>query len=187
MPSPFLIRYGLYSTLDRQLNGYTRFFGAAAMTNAVLAHCPRLQSPIERTCYPFLNNLGKELQTANLRFAAAISLDTLMGPALDRHLICNEQRLVQTYIASRQSLAGGHWERIRRNLNDLLNERSALSVMARCFARSREYYSVLRHIREEVGVLDFANESHRVRIGLGLTRHLRRQPNGIGREPPAKY
>ena len=77
--------------------------------------------------------------------------------------------------------APGHRQRVRQALNRLLNENLAAPVFLRCVTRSLDYYGVLTQIHREIGAaLDFADESHRVRIGLGLIQRIRTIAPSLG-------
>jgi hypothetical protein len=167
-------RSALYARLDEELFNWTRFFGAAALTNAVLAQFFRLTPRVVPRSCEFLRQLGSVLEAANLQYAAAIKRQAPASAALDCRLVRSEQRLVQCWLVEQQARADSRWDSIRGEINGVLNECHFTSVFSRCFARSRYYYGVLRRIRRETGVpFDFASESHRVRIGLGLVERIR--------------
>ena len=93
---------------------------------------------------------------------------------LDYDLVCREQRLLQTFLDGYRARSDGHWEPIHRELNKLLNQHFVGSLASRLFACSDQYCRVLSQLRRELGVaLDFAEQAHRVRIGLALIQHIR--------------
>jgi hypothetical protein len=88
-------------------------------------------------------------------------------------LVCAEQRLLQFYVQAHQARRPHVWESIRAELNALLNDRYAASLFSASFGTAR-FSGVLREVRAHVGTaLDFAAESHRIRIGLRLIEHIR--------------
>ena len=181
---PFEERRALYTRLDREFCSHTRFFGAAAWINSIFAQLfaflPRASLPHG---YPFLNEAGAALQVANLRYADALRGRHLEGPGLDQQLVSGEQRLMQTLLDSRGALNG---QSVCRELNALLNERHIAGLSCRAFARSRPFSVLLRDLRRELGVaLEFADERHRVRIGMGLIHHLRSQTQGLPMGKPS--
>ena len=172
---PFSRRQTLYEALDHELATYTRFFAAAALTNSVFA---QLFTSLPRGsllhAYQFLSDAGLELETANLHYAHEISrTKNLSGPGLDLYLVRREQRLMQKLLNERGVRTDAASTRLTRELDSLLN-RQVVAVISRVFACSRQYSRVLRAIRRELGLaLTFADESHRVLIGLGIIRHIR--------------
>jgi hypothetical protein len=169
-------RSALYTRLDGQLCSHTRFFAAAALVNTALARrfevLPALRSP--HSLY-FLNEVGAALEADNLAYAREISRRT-PGSILDRALVCAEQARLQWYVYAHQAQRPKQWESIRSEINRLLNERDAASYFSRWCKGSGRVTRVLREVRGHLGMeLDFATESHRIRIGLGLIEHIRRE------------
>jgi hypothetical protein len=174
---PFNRRSALYLDLDSELRSRTRFFAAAALTNSVLADLYALiPHLLPRHSYHFLNELGALLEAMNVHYAREIKAGTASCRSLDYYLVSSEQRLAQTYVDAHQGLPQGNWERVRRELNALLNKHPLASFVSRWSVRGRHFYSVLKDVRRDIGVaLDFADESHRVRIGLALIQHIQYQ------------
>ena len=146
----------------------------------LFAFLPRASLP---NGYRFLNEAGAALEIANLRYAGALRGCELDGPALDRRLVSGEQKVLQTLLYSCGELNG---QSVCRELNALLNERHIAGLSCRAFAHSRPFSVLLRDLRRELGgALEFADERHRVRIGMGLIHHLRSQTQGltIGKPP----
>jgi hypothetical protein len=170
-------RSALYALLDRELFSRTRFFAAAALTNAVLAQffrfAPRSRA---RPIYHVLNNIGSMLEAANVQFARNVRCQLATGERLDHYLVTCEQRLVQGYLDAHDSP-----NEVRGELNGLLNESHVASLFSRWLMGCHHYHCILRKIRREMRApLDFANEVHRVRIGLALIHQIRCQEHGSG-------
>jgi hypothetical protein len=172
---PFQQRHVVYLRLDEQLGSRTRFFAAAALTNAVFARLFQLVPGHSLShVYHFLADAGTILEAANLQFARELPQRSGNGVALDQYLVCSEQRRLQTLLNTSMAHADSHWRSTRRDLNHLLNEQPLLALGASCSASSRHYYWALQKVREHLGApLDFANETHRINIGLGIIRHIR--------------
>lgn len=170
----FRRRSVLYTGLDAQLRDHTRFFAAAALINAVLAkvHSPALPSP---RSLRFLDEVGAELETYNLICAREIGRRSPGSALLDHTLVCREQGRLQRHVLAYQAQRPEHWLTIRAELNRLLNDRSAAAFFARWCGDAERVSRALREVRGHLGTeLDFAAESHRVRIGLQLIAHIRR-------------
>jgi hypothetical protein len=169
----FARRATLYAQIDRDLYTKTRFFGAASMTNKVLARLfefhPTLISIESGKC---LQDLGAVLEHLNVSLANAIRLGAESGGALDRRLVQAEQRAAQLHWRG----AVGATARLRAvedELNDLLNDSHILCLFARFWKVSRDYAAILSALRRRMGGrLEFGNESHRVGIGCALIDHL---------------
>jgi hypothetical protein len=174
--SEFESRSALYSRLDEQFCDRTRFFAAAALINSIFARLLEFFPAVRRSrSFTFITEVGAALEIANLQYAGEINKQSPSRQTLDHALVCAEQRLLQFYVQAHQAQRPHHWESIRRELNALLNDRYAASLLSpsfgnRCFAR------VLQEVRAHMGTaLDFATESHRIRIGVRLIEHIREQ------------
>jgi hypothetical protein len=169
-------RSSLYARFDVQLRCRTRFFAAAALINTVFARLfgmwPGFHSP--RT-FEFLRDAGAALEIDNLRYARQISRGR--GGALDRTLVCAEQGRLQQLVRTKEMRQPQEWQSIRRELNGLLNHAHAAPFLWWCEA-SCGLSEVLREIRGPSRLeLDFADEWHRILIGLKLIEHVRAQPD----------
>jgi hypothetical protein len=176
----FRRRSALYGRLDSQLCDHTRFFAAAALVNCAFA---RLFGTLHRMGAPpcsfaFLNEAGALLERDNVDYARAIGRRT-PGKALDRALVYAEQRQLQHFVRVYQTQRPRQWEFVRHQLNGLLNDRYVASLSRWCHA-SQRLVRVLRQVRGEAGPdLDFALESHRIRIGLALIENIRKDTSGV--------
>jgi hypothetical protein len=172
----FAQRHRIYSQLDAKLAARTRFFGAAALTNAVLAELFRfLPGYALNDAYHLLSEAGTLLETANVQFAHDLEVRAGRERELDRSLVCREQGLLQSFLNAR--MAGTcQWWSIRAQLNRLLNEQHYATLGSGLLSQCRQYGAVLRSVRTRLAVpLDFALESHRVDIGVGIIRYIRQE------------
>jgi hypothetical protein len=96
---------------------------------------------------------------------------------LDVLLIHAEQARLQRHVASYEKHRPRQWECARRELNGLLNFSSSISLFSRCHEAGRTISDALHSVRADLGMpLDFAIESHRICVGLGLIKLIRRRP-----------
>ena len=173
-----------YRSLDLELRAKTRFFGAAALTNRVLA---RLYENRLNTALPLsgrlLMRLGTELERFNTDLAASVRGSEQRGRTLDRRLVCAEQRVAQIHwLAERRNRDR---PLVERELNGFLNQSHVSCLLARLWKDSHEYCTVLASLRARMGSpLDFAVESHRVDIGCALIEHLNRNHEPLGCDDP---
>jgi hypothetical protein len=172
----FARRSALYSRCDERLCEHTRFFAAAAMINAVLAKnfevLPAVRVPHS---FNFLSEVGAALEIDNLTYARQISSPPLRD-TVDYTLVRAEQGRLQEFVRAHQEKRPQEWEAIRSELNGLLNHRYAASVFSRWCEGSDSLFSALREVRRQLcRELDFAEESHRIRIGLELIEQIRRE------------
>jgi hypothetical protein len=165
----------LYTCCDGRTRGHTRFFAAAALVNAALAQHFGLFAAIRAPLsLGFLSAVGTALEIDNLRYAQAISRRHTVS-MLDSTLVHAEQGRVQRYVCMHQRRRPQEWESIRTELNDLLNGRYAGSFLWRWCRGVSSLSGVLLEVRRDLrGELDFANQTHRIRIGLGLIAQIRR-------------
>jgi hypothetical protein len=178
-PGAFERRSTLYACFDAQLRGHTRFFAAAAWVNAALAQLfqvwPTIRSPHS---FNFLNEVGEALEVDNRGYARKLACAAQIAQGgngrLDHALVCAEQARLQGYVHAHQERRPRQWRSIRRELNGLLNERYAASLLSRWCGGSGRLSDVLATVRGPSRLeLDFANESHRILIGLKLIEHVR--------------
>ena len=163
----------LYARFDAQLGDHTRFFAAAALINAVFAKLFVWPGTRSARSFYFLNEVGAALEIDNLAYARKIHRRQ-QDEALDHALVCAEQGRLQGYVSAQQARRPQQWETIRSELNGLLNDRFAASLFSRWCESSRRLSQVLREVRGPSRLqLDFANESHRILIGLKLIENVR--------------
>jgi hypothetical protein len=122
--------------------------------------------------FEFLRDAGAALEIDNLRYARQISRGR--GGALDRSLVCAEQGRLQRLVRTKEMQQPQEWQSIRRELNGWLNHARAAPFLWRWCEASVGLSEVLREIRGPSRLeLDFANEWHRILIGLKLIEHVR--------------
>jgi hypothetical protein len=172
----FARRSALYTRCDARLCAHTRFFAAAATVNAALAKhfniLPAVRAP---RSFNFLSDVGAALEVDNLVYARQIG-NRALSATLDYALVRAEQKRLQEYIYAHQRRAPHEWEAIHRELNGLLNDRYATPFLARWCEGADRLFRVLREVRRHVRAkLDFADESHRIHIGLHLIDLIRRE------------
>jgi hypothetical protein len=162
-------RSALYSDIDSGCRHQTRFFAAAALVNNVLADLFAFGPLGQTRCsFDFLSEVGAALETANIAFAREIGCH-YHAAALDRPLVCAEQARLQRHIQALRAQHPAHWDKVRRELNSLLNDRHAACWLLRCYRKYSAFWRGLRKARRLSGIeLDFAIEQHRINIGLAL-------------------
>jgi hypothetical protein len=170
----FKRRAELYSSYDVRLAKYTRFFAAASTINAVLARLFAGLTPMRsHRSFVFLTEVGAALETSNRLYASALSRSS-SGSDLDQALVCAEQKQLQQYVNLRQAQQPHQWAATRSELNAILNERYVGSIFCRWWVGG-SLSRILRTVRQHVGSeLDFADEFHRISIGLKLIHYIRR-------------
>ena len=178
-------RIYLYSLWDERLWMRTRFFGAAAVTNAALwelfskaAGRVWLKGPALRS----LTTLGCILERLNIHTASRIEADAIQGADLDEVLVATEQAAVESMLRRLKSTdSTGHAVTLSE-MNRLLafsGSASAGSVLsfARLFSSGLAYHVVLARVEQQLcRPPSFALQSDRERIGLTLIRLLRWEP-----------
>jgi hypothetical protein len=171
----FARRSALYARCDARVCDHTRFFAAAATINAVLATHFEVLPAVRASCsFNFLSEVGAALEIDNLVYARQISLREL-GGSFDDALVRAEQGRLQEYVRAHPEQCPQKWQAVRSELNGLLNDRYAASFLSRWCEGSGRFFRVLQKVRAQVSMeLDFADKSHRIRIGLELIEHIRR-------------
>ena len=134
----------------------------------------RLPIGVSQRSFAFLSELGSSLEPVNLHYARGIRDGRLCGPWLDRALVRLEQQHVRRCGQRWAADSTVGWRRVRRELNDLLNAYHPVTLLfAPCLPCGRKLLGVLTAVRKDLGVnLDFADSSHRIRIGCALVQHL---------------
>ena len=180
-------RARLYSSLDERLCSRTRFFRAAAHTNAVLHAVFRAPSGPSRSTERFLGQLGDRLERANVRLArdvAAANFGTgAAAEALDAELIRREQRIAQEHLDALRVYDCASLGRAIADMDRLLRV-PALAIPWSWFSRSTDIYVMaLEETRSALGrQIRFAAQEDRVCIGLRLIDAIRRGERRAARE-----
>jgi hypothetical protein len=163
----FSVRALLYQGWDEKLRVKTRFFGAASLTNRVLAFLAgHPGARAFRGRGEWLAALGGMLLPANISLARALCSASLVSGSWDARIVAMEQRMVQNFLATTQSYR--EKRRMIAEMNFLLNLRGPL--VSRCEnAAVRCYAGILDGVREQLGLpLDYSLQQHREKIGLGV-------------------
>jgi hypothetical protein len=180
----FRFRVNLYNSWDLRLGHCTRFFGAAAATNALLVKlCTAYRFCVSQSTLSFLSAVGARLQSVNLQTAHSIAAGRLAAAGLDGSIILLEQAVLEhelRNLACSDALA----HRIAvRQINRLLScvRLGAVAATSTC-PNLRLYCRVLQSVCVELGrPASFAAQLDRVCIGRHLIENLkRRQKSAAG-------
>jgi hypothetical protein len=165
----------LYVSWDQRLAGVTRFFGAAALTNALLAQLHAHGGLwVSHVALQFLDSMGTQLQLANMRLACRLAHAPCYATDLDQRIVWCEQSIVERVLQRLRRTDGAHIQSIVLELDRLLALASSSTLLGT--AGLRLYSQVLRGVARDLGRrIQFAGCSDRVRIGCGLIDHLRQQ------------
>lgn len=173
----FQRRAHLYAALDLRLRSKTRFFGAACVTNRVLAHLASIEAAVSRAerCAAWLSELGSSLETVNRSIADSVHSGRLAGPALDERIVSIEQSVVERSLRSARTVRASPYGEVLPALDALLNHRSWIAALH--FSPAvRWYRRVLTEVRDELrSPIEFARQLHREKIGLALIGALQRE------------
>jgi hypothetical protein len=173
----FAARTRVYLHWDRKLRGTTRFFGAAALTNAALVELCSLQCAqwwVGDPAVNLLSAVGRHLQGLNIEIAERIERGSLqLAGELDGSLVQLEQTVLERLLQHEAGQAPHrHWRAVQQ-INQLL------SCVERWLWRSGRwpsaylYRGVLQRVRAELGRQpDFTILGDRVGIGHALMRML---------------
>jgi len=173
----FQTRAALYGRLDAHLRQKTRFFGAAALTNQVLAYLASARSGL--LCSPatanWLCSIGACLEARNIRLADRIGRRYFAGAALDQQLVSVEQSMVEDALKAARGAQRGNYTATLAEMNALLNDRLWPALF---WPRSevRGYARILATVRSDLGSpIEFSQQRHRETIGTALIAALRRR------------
>jgi hypothetical protein len=168
-----------YASLDKRLCAYTRFYGAAAMTNATLAElfalrlCRSWMSVITRD---FLIHLGRHLHGLNSGLADRVGASALEHEDLDRAMIRIEQSNVHVQLDRLRRRGPGEYAATIAQINRLFAIGRLMPT--RLLLRGTPYGQVLRTAQGNLGrALNFAFQGDRECIGWTLIRVLRTRPS----------
>jgi hypothetical protein len=172
----FAARARLYADWDRKLRGRTRFFGAAAVTNAALVELCSLkgsQRLLGNAAGGLLSAVGRRLERLNTECAKRIERGSLRDRDLDRLLIVMEQTTVERVLQQNVQLAPNCNEQAVEQINRLLSWVERWAWLSGRWPNGCIYSDVLRQVRDELGRQpDFAVLGDRVGIGQALIRSL---------------
>jgi hypothetical protein len=174
----FRTRIHLYNTWDFRLGHYTRFFGAAAATNALLAKvCTYHRYLVSPSTLDFLSEVGATLQEVNIRVAHSIASGSVSPAVLDDTIIHIEQSVLELKLRNLAVVNEHAHQRVVRQIDRLLNcYRLGIILSLNGCPNLRLYRAVLKRVAVELGrPASFSSQLDRVLIGRGLVNHLRQQ------------
>jgi hypothetical protein len=176
VPNHFTARVGLYSRLDQKLSARTRFFGAAALINAVLAEwcsMPYLGQWTSGAAVLLLSRAGAHLEHLNVMMAAQLESRERDGD-LDHCLVATEQTELQRLLQSHALTQRPRYLCAVRQINQLLSWAAAGRVPLRHRPSVELFGAVVSRLQHDLGrPVDFAMLDDRIGIGLALTQTLR--------------
>jgi hypothetical protein len=169
-------RVWVYSNWDTRLSRHTRFFAAAAVTNAALAELFSWWSArllLSTAAASFLSEVGLVLEQQNLQLASQIVDQPPVSSALDRSIIHREQDAVERMLCQlRYSNAATH-QHVIQQVNRILDLVKTACPAKWLFPHGVQYARVLRSTCFELGrPTDFAIRADRELIGLTLIARL---------------
>jgi len=180
MFTEFVRRTHLYQNWDRQLSARTRFFGAAAHTNAAFAQWCRMPRPIRAFCdesFEFLAAAGYYLEGLNRTLAGDITLQSERGPTLDHALVTLEQLALERFLNGYARRQPAEYQRTVAQLNRLLFCLGETSAPLPIPASVRLYKRTLRLVRQRLGrSIHFPRLDDRIWIGRTLVNLIAAQP-----------
>ena len=172
-PYRFAVRVRLYAGLDEKLHSSTRFFGAAALTNATLVELCSLPCLGRwRFAIEYFGLIGTALEALNVKWARRIEGGELATGDLDSSLVTLEQLEVERLLQQHQS--EDLHRRAVEQINWLLQWVHPLTRPLRHCPSISIFRQVLAQMRARLGrPVDFALLNDRIGIGHALTRSLR--------------
>jgi hypothetical protein len=167
--APFLHRAHLYRQWDLQLCRQTRFFGAAALTNLVLAELfsrPAARMWLAPATQSFLLKAGKVLEALNHKVAQELARRS-QDTRLDAQLVAIEQSALEYLLHSLRAADASAHAVTTSQLNRLLDLRTWGYLQALNLSPSAGVYErVLKRVRQELNRhIRFSLQSDREHIG----------------------
>jgi hypothetical protein len=173
----FRHRARLYANWDARLAAKTRFFGAAAVTNAALVELFSVRG--ERICLSgrtseFLSKVGRALEIANIEMGHRIMGAIRVQGDLDAEMVAAEQARVEQMLRLLECADPPGYAATVAQMNRLLSFLSSTVAVPKWFSNGATYGRVLRIVTEHLARSPtFARQSDRERIGQTLIRQLR--------------
>ena len=171
----FAHRVTLYAALDERLHTATRFFGAAALTNAALVELCSLPCPRRWACrlaIDYFGVIGTALEVLNLKLSQRIERGGTPQDELDKSLVMLEQLEVEQLL--RQHACHRFHYRAIAQINHLLHWAHQLAWPLRHCPSIRIYGQVLGRMRARLGrPANFLVLGDRIGIGHTLTTLIR--------------
>jgi hypothetical protein len=175
----FARRARLYGQLDRRLEGYTRFFAAAALTNSVLAELCAFRARqlwLSGQTISALLALGGILERVNVDRARSIEGEGMAPQSLDESYIQMEQSTVEATMRDWSLTSTSRYQQLITELDRVLRAVGAGVVPFRSSVSIRLYADVLRAVTIASGrSLSFARCDDRINIGKALVQSARRR------------
>jgi hypothetical protein len=175
--SDFHARVCLYAYWDRVLSRRTRFFGAAAVTNAALIELFSrigVNLLVSRFTREFLASVGGVLERMNVEWARRIATGSMQVENLDNRMIVAEQAVVQDCLARLHYIDCAAYAGTVVEIDRVLAWARCGGSPARWLCARTAYATVLQHVADELGrSASFAVQNDREAIGRMLIRHLR--------------
>jgi hypothetical protein len=173
----FRNRVRLYEVLDRRLAQRTRFFGAAAVTNAALADLFGQRGSgllVGRRARDYLCALGKSLERMNMDLAERILTGEICSLHLDYELVATEQTAVEVGLSQLRRMDDTGYSRTVVQMDRLLAFVKLKNSPANRYSTGATFARVLRLVSNERGhVGTFADQGYRECVGRGLISELR--------------
>jgi hypothetical protein len=178
----FARRAERYSSLDQRLAGYTRFFGAAALTNAVLAELCAHRARWIWLSPPTISammSLGGYLEAVNVNCARSIERAIRSPGSLDASFIEMEQVVVESILRNWARRCMPRYRQLIAELDRVLGVVASGWVPLRSSAHVHQYIKVLRVVKATAGRCpSFASCADRMRIGNALIAEIRASVRG---------
>jgi hypothetical protein len=172
----FRFRVNLYNDWDLRLGHCTRFFGAAAATNALLVKlCTAFRFCVSESTLEFLSAVGETLQCVNLEAAHSIAGGRFHGTDLDESIIVLEQAVLELKLRSLAKVNERMHRLTIRQVDRLLNCLRLGVIPNACKSQNlRLYVNVVRGVAAQLGrPATFEAEFDRVCIGRQLIHQLK--------------
>jgi hypothetical protein len=174
--SDFRARACLYARWDQLLSMRTRFFGAAAVTNAALIELfSRIGVSLFVSSFTreFLASVGGVLEHMNMEWARRIAAGSMQAENLDSRMIAAEQAVVQDCLAGLRYTDCAAYASTVVEIDRVLTWARCAGSPAQWLSARTAYATVLQHAADELGrSASFAVQNDREIIGLMLIRHL---------------
>jgi hypothetical protein len=173
----FQRRADLYADWDRRLAPRTRFFAAAAVTNALLFDLFSgfgVNLWVSQVTATFLMHLGQWLEQINVGFARRIETGLVDSGNLDRQMVAMEQREVQGQLEALKLRDPRGYAITILQINRLMRVAGLNPTPARLLANGTTYCEVLRVVRAQLGrPASFGRCQDRECIGQALIGRMR--------------
>jgi hypothetical protein len=175
--SDFRARACLYAHWDQLLSRRTRFFGAAAVTNAALIELfSRIGVSffVSRFTCEFLASVGRVLESMNVECAQRIAAGSIRAENLDDRMIAAEQTTLQDCLTRLRHIDRGAYANTVVEIDRVLTFARCTGSPATWLPARTVYAAALQHAADELGrSASFAVQNDRETIGRMLIRHLR--------------